>query len=81
MKRGQHVRWYVMDLGTETDLHTPRGHGNTVTVIGMRTDMVQLLPRMMTVADMVADDRGTRLFHCHVNDHIKAGMLALDHVT
>jgi manganese oxidase len=81
MKRGEHVRWYVLDLGTEVDLHTPHWHGNTVTVNGMRSDMVQVLPGMMTVADMTPDDRGTWLFHCHVNDHIKAGMLALYHVS
>ncbi len=27
--------------------------------------------------DMVPDDPGTRLYHCHVNDHIHAGMMAL----
>lgn len=30
----------------------------------------------MKVADMVPDDPGSWLFHCHVNDHITAGMLA-----
>ena len=29
---GEHVRWYVMSMGTEVDLHTPHWHGNTVTV-------------------------------------------------
>ena len=29
----------------------------------------------MIVADMVPDDPGTWLFHCHVNDHILAGMM------
>ena len=77
MKKGEHVRWYVMDLGTEVDLHTPHWHGNTVTAMGMRSDMLQLLPGMMMVADMVPDDPGRWLFHCHVNDHITAGMLAL----
>jgi len=38
--------------------------------------MIQLLPGMMMVSDMVPDARGTWLFHCHVNDHISAGMLA-----
>lgn len=28
-------------------------------------------------ADMVTDNPGTWLFHCHVNDHIHAGMLGL----
>ena len=30
----------------------------------------------MRVADMVPDNPGTWLYHCHVNDHIGAGMLA-----
>jgi len=76
MSRGQRGRWYVMTLGTEVDLHTPHWHGNTVVSMGMRTDMVQLLPGMMTVADMTADNPGIWAFHCHVNDHIKAGMQA-----
>jgi hephaestin len=42
----------------------------------MRSDMIQLLPGMMMVSDMVPDDPGTWLFHCHVNDHIAAGMLS-----
>ena len=44
MHRGEHVRWYVMSMGTEVDLHTPHWHGNTVTVNGMRMDVVSLLP-------------------------------------
>ena len=75
LHRGEHVRWYVMSMGTEVDLHTPHWHGNTVTVNGMRMDVVSLLPATMVVADMVPDDVGTWLFHCHVNDHIRAGML------
>ena len=75
MHRGEHVRWYVMSMGTEVDLHTPHWHGNTVTVNGMRMDVVSLLPATMVVADMVPDDAGIWLFHCHVNDHIRAGML------
>ena len=75
MHRGEHVRWYVMSMGTEVDLHTPHWHGNTVTVNGMRMDVVSLLPATMVVADMVPDDVGTWVFHCHVNDHIRAGML------
>jgi len=75
MHKGERVRWYVMSMGTEVDLHTPHWHGNTVTVNGMRMDVVSLLPATMVVADMVPDDVGTWLFHCHVNDHIRAGML------
>ena len=75
MKAGEHVRWYLMGMGTEVDLHTPHWHGNTVLANGMRTDVVSLLPATMMTADMVPDDPGIWLFHCHVNDHITAGML------
>lgn len=76
MRRGEHVRWYVMAQGTEVDLHTPHWHGNTVVLNGMRTDVANLLPMSMVVADMVPDAPGTWFYHCHVNDHITAGMLA-----
>jgi FtsP/CotA-like multicopper oxidase with cupredoxin domain len=74
MRNGEHVRWYLVALGTETDLHTPHWHGNTVIISGRRADTVSLLPATTVVADMVPDDPGIWMFHCHVNDHIKAGM-------
>jgi len=77
MVQGQSVRWYLMGMGTEVDLHTPHWHGNVVTANGMRTDVVSLLPATMVVADMRPDDPGAWLFHCHVSDHIAAGMQAL----
>jgi FtsP/CotA-like multicopper oxidase with cupredoxin domain len=77
MDNGDRVRWYLMGMGTEVDLHTPHWHGNTVTIMGMRTDVATLLPATMSIADMKPDDNGTWLYHCHVNDHIIAGMLAL----
>jgi FtsP/CotA-like multicopper oxidase with cupredoxin domain len=75
VRAGQHVRWYLMSMGTEVDLHTPHWHGNTVVANGMRTDVVGLLPAQMITADMTPDDPGIWLFHCHVNDHILAGMM------
>ncbi len=81
MKKGDHVRWYVMAMGTEVDLHTPHWHGMTVLANGMRTDVVSLLPASMITADMVPDNPGKWFFHCHVNDHIKAGMMATYTVT
>lgn len=77
VRRGERVRWYVMGMGTEVDLHTPHWHGNTVLAAGMRTDVLSLLPATMTVADMTPDDPGIWLYHCHVADHISAGMQAL----
>ena len=77
MKAGERVRWYLVSLGGESDLHTPHWHGNVVTIQGHRTDVIELLPASMRVADMVPDNPGVWLFHCHVEDHMMAGMSAL----
>jgi len=77
MKVGERVRWYVVALGGESDLHSPHWHGNVVLSAGRRTDVLELLPASMKVADMMPDDPGTWLFHCHVEDHMMAGMSAL----
>jgi FtsP/CotA-like multicopper oxidase with cupredoxin domain len=74
LRSGERVRWYTMSMGTEVDLHTPHWHGNTVTEMGHRTDVVSLLPASMAMVDMVPDNPGIWLFHCHVSDHISAGM-------
>ena len=77
MHLGEHVRWYVIGLGSESDLHTPHWHGNTVTVAGRREDTVEVLPATTVVADMIPDNPGVWMFHCHVIDHFDAGMTAL----
>lgn len=77
MNRDDRVRWYVVGLGDEPDLHTPHWHGETAIVDGRtRTDVVELLPASMHVADLVTDNPGTWLFHCHVAGHVEAGMYA-----
>lgn len=81
MKQGERVRWYVLGMGNEVDLHTPHWHGQTLLMGGMRMDMVELLPMSMKVMDMTPDNPGTWLYHCHVNDHIQAGMQALFTIT
>ena len=75
MNTGDRVRWYLLALGTEVDLHTPHWHGEKVEVEGRTyTDVVELLPASMKVGDMVADNPGVWLLHCHVADHMMAGM-------
>jgi FtsP/CotA-like multicopper oxidase with cupredoxin domain len=77
MKKGERVRWYLFANSNEDDVHTPHWHGQTVLFDHMRTDMVHLEPMMMIQADMVPDNVGTWLFHCHVNEHIEGGMQTL----
>lgn len=77
MHKGDHVRWYVISLGNGLNFHTPHWHGNVVTVNGSRTDVLSLAPAQMITADMVPDDVGTWMYHCHVSEHMMAGMTAL----
>ncbi len=81
MRKGERIRWYTLSLGTEVDLHTPHWHGNTGLAAGRRVDVVNLLPASGIVVDLTADNPGIWMFHCHVNDHISAGMTALYRVT
>ena len=78
MNEGERVRWYLFGLGSETDFHTAHWHGLRVIEDGVRPgDTIELLPGSMKVADMVADNPGDWLFHCHVGDHMANGMFAL----
>ena len=76
MSLGEKVRWYVMTTGSFDGLHTPHWHGNVVTIGGERTDVIELFPTSHSVSDMVADEAGTWLFHCHYSDHLLGGMVA-----
>jgi len=76
MKKGDHVRWYVTTLGDFNNAHTPHWHGNTVLVNGQRTDVLAVTSAQMVTADMVPDASGIWLYHCHISDHMLAGMVA-----
>lgn len=80
MNNGDRVRWHTMGMGNEVDNHSPHWHGKTVTVgapdIARRTDVLELMPASMITADMKADNPGEWMYHCHVSDHIDAGMMA-----
>jgi manganese oxidase len=74
MNRNQHVRWYLVTIGDGFNFHTPHWHGNVVTASGETTDVVAISPAQMITADMVPDKAGLWMFHCHVSDHMAAGM-------
>jgi manganese oxidase len=76
MNVGDRVRWYLMAT-SNFELHAPHWHGNTVVIQHMRTDVATLLTMGMLTADMIPDNPGTWLFHCHVGGHLRAGMQAL----
>ncbi|MBI4985630.1 MAG: multicopper oxidase domain-containing protein [Rhodocyclales bacterium] len=79
MKNGERVRWHVLGMGNELDNHSAHWHGKTLTIgrhdAARRTDVIELMPASMVTADMKADNPGEWMFHCHVADHIDAGMI------
>ena len=77
MNEGERVRWYLFGLGSQEDFHTAHWHGARVIEGGhRRSDVVDLLPASMKVADLRADMPGTWMHHCHVADHMMEGMYA-----
>ena len=77
MDKGDRVRWHLIGMGNEVDLHTPHWHGKLVRINGTYTDIAELLPGSMKSGDMIADNPGEWMYHCRVADHITAGMTSL----
>jgi hephaestin len=75
MRKGERVRWYLFTLGDVNNFHTPHWHGNDVVHRQHRTDVVALSPGQVEIADMVPDNPGIWLYHCHVSDHMAGGMM------
>lgn len=73
MKQGDRVRWYTAGMaGT----HTAHWHANTVMLDQSMVDVVPLNAAEMHTTDMIADNPGTWMFHCHVEGHLAIGMYA-----
>jgi FtsP/CotA-like multicopper oxidase with cupredoxin domain len=64
MKKGERVRWYLLTVGDSNNIHTPHWH------------VVSLSAGQMETVDMVPDNPGIWLFHCHFSDHMAGGMVA-----
>lgn len=78
MKRGEYLRWYVMTMGGRVNFHTPHWHGNVVTVeISTTVTSSRFSPAQFVTADMIPDKAGTWMFHCHIEQHMEAGMTAM----
>uniref|UniRef100_A0A673MK80 ferroxidase n=1 Tax=Sinocyclocheilus rhinocerous TaxID=307959 RepID=A0A673MK80_9TELE len=77
MKVGDKVYWYLMGMGNEVDIHTAHFHGHSFDykVSGThRADVFDLFPGTFQTVTMRPLYSGTWLLHCHVTDHIQAGM-------
>ncbi|XP_023933086.1 hephaestin-like [Lingula anatina] len=71
------VAWYLLSLGGETDIHTVHFHAQSFisrAETPHRGDVVEIFPGTFETVTMLADDPGTWFVHCHVDDHVAAGM-------
>ncbi|XP_053246201.1 ceruloplasmin isoform X1 [Podarcis raffonei] len=77
MHVGDKVSWYLMGMGNEVDMHTAHFHGHSFDYKNTRTyraDVFDLFPGTFQTVEMLPKYPGTWLLHCHVTDHIHAGM-------
>ncbi|KAK7110957.1 hephaestin-like protein [Littorina saxatilis] len=71
------VDWHLMSLGNDVDIHSVHFHGNEIVMFetGKHTkDVTQLFPGIFETVRMNATLAGQWLLHCHVHDHLTAGM-------
>ncbi|XP_049728927.1 hephaestin isoform X3 [Elephas maximus indicus] len=80
MYQGERVAWYMLAMGQDIDLHTVHFHAESFLYRNgesYRADVVDLFPGTFEVVEMVVSNPGTWLMHCHVTDHVHAGMETL----
>ncbi|XP_041369921.1 hephaestin-like [Gigantopelta aegis] len=77
MAVGEKIAWYLLGFGSTKDVHTVHFHGQTVLYehSGQHTlDVLDVFPESGASVVMQAINPGVWLLHCHVNDHMEAGM-------
>ncbi|XP_004644873.2 hephaestin isoform X2 [Octodon degus] len=80
MYQGERVAWYMLAMGQDVDVHTVHFHAESFLFQNgqsYRADVVDLFPGTFEVLEMVVSNSGTWLIHCHVTDHVHAGMETL----
>lgn len=77
MYEGEYVTWYLIGMGNEIDLHTVHFHGHSFEYQNLgayKSDVFDIFPGTYKAIHMLTNIPGTWLLHCHVADHVHAGM-------
>uniref|UniRef100_A0A8C9TH03 ferroxidase n=1 Tax=Scleropages formosus TaxID=113540 RepID=A0A8C9TH03_SCLFO len=75
MVEGEKTDWYLLGMGNEVDMHTVHFHAQSfIYKVIHRADVYDLFPGTFQTVELVAGNPGRWLLHCHVTDHIHAGM-------
>uniref|UniRef100_A0A673FRD1 ferroxidase n=1 Tax=Sinocyclocheilus rhinocerous TaxID=307959 RepID=A0A673FRD1_9TELE len=80
MTENDKTEWYLIGLGNEVDMHTVHFHAQSFTYKTdhpHRADVYDLFPGTFQTIEMTVGSPGQWLLHCHVTDHIHAGMETL----
>lgn len=78
-KVGQRVRWRVAALGD--NFHVFHVHGHRWFINGRWDDSTTVGPAETLTLDVVEDNPGDWLYHCHVTMHMMGGMIGRYHST
>jgi hypothetical protein len=73
--RNATVRWVVLGMGSQEDVHSPVFTGQVVRQASRPVYSPGVLPALTQVVDMVAASAGSWQFYCFVFDHMSAGMV------
>ncbi len=73
---GERVRWQLISVGSELDLHSVSWRDLTVRDHGRREFSVRLYAGATRTVDTNVAFPGTSLIQCNVFDHRAAGMMA-----
>ncbi|XP_041371919.1 LOW QUALITY PROTEIN: ferroxidase HEPHL1-like [Gigantopelta aegis] len=71
------VSWHVMGWGGPRDTHPIHFHGQTLILSSgtkTRIDVVEVGPALSETVEMLADNPGRWIVHCHKASHIEEGM-------
>ena len=80
MKQDDLVDWHLFGWGTYNDVHPIHFHGQTMvlhTDKRHRVDVIELAPTITETVEMLANNPGTWIIHCHDGRHIARGMEAV----
>ena len=73
MELGERVRWYVLTIGDEIDVHAPTWEGQTLVFEKKRVDTAALIPVTQSVYDMEARQTGAFKLACATQYHRERG--------
>ncbi|XP_053501525.1 ferroxidase HEPHL1-like isoform X2 [Ictalurus furcatus] len=74
MCAGERVRWHLLGLGTEEDMHGIYFQGNTFSRDGITRDTLAVFPHTAVRVFMKPDTTGLFEVSCKVSDHYMGGM-------